>query len=143
MADRRKRLHYYPGCTLKEKTTHLDDSTRISMEILGYNLKEPENWTCCGAEFPLNEEKIMGLAAPARILRQVEIEGGDKVFTVCSFCFNVLKRTNIALAEDPLKHKRINAYLKDDIKINHITKEKTTGFPEYNGDMLCVCTGKK
>ena len=127
------KLHYYPGCTLKDKTTNLDDSTRAAMEVLGYELVEPENWTCCGAEFPLTEEKIIGLAAPTRILRQVQIEGGDKVVTTCAFCFNVLKRTNEALLKDPLKHKRINAYLKDDIKIEHLTKEKTTGFQEYNG----------
>jgi len=135
MENKKVKLHYYPGCTLKEKTTNLDDSTRKSMEILGYELIEPENWTCCGAEFPLNEEKIIGLAAPARILRQVKIEGEDKVFTVCSFCFNVLKRTNEALLTDPLKYKRVNAYLKDDIKINHETKDKTTEFPEYEGDV--------
>lgn len=127
------RLHYYPGCTLKEKTTNLDDSTRAAMEVLGYELVEPENWTCCGAEFPLTEEKIVGLAAPTRILRQVELEGGDKVVTTCSFCFNVLKRTNEALLQDPLKHKRINTYLRDDIKIEPLTKKKTTDFPEYSG----------
>ena len=74
----------------------------------------------------------VGLAAPARILRQVELEGGDKVITTCAFCFNVLKRTNEALLKDPLKHKRINAYLRDDIKIDPVTKERTTGFSEYN-----------
>jgi len=127
------KVHYYPGCTLKEKTTNLDNSTYAAMKILGYELVEPENWSCCGAEFPLTEEKIIGLAAPARILRQVEIEGGDTIFTVCSFCFNVLKRTNQAILSDPLKYKRINAYLKDDIKIDHKTKNKTTNFQEYSG----------
>ncbi len=127
------KLHYYPGCTLKDKTTNLDDSTRAAMEVLGYELVEPANWTCCGAEFPLTEEKIIGLAAPTRILRQVGMEGGDKVVTTCAFCFNVLKRTNEALLKDPLKHKRINTYLKDDIHIEPLTKEKTTGFQEYSG----------
>ena len=129
------KLHYYPGCTLKEKTTNLDDSTREAMTVLGYELIEPENWTCCGAEYPLSEEKISGLTAPARILRQVEIEKGDKVVTTCAFCFNVLKRTNHALVTDPLKHKRINAFLKDDIAIDPQTKKRTTNFPEYNGDV--------
>lgn len=127
------KIHYYPGCTLKDKTTNLDDSTREAMKVLNYELVEPEGWTCCGAEYPLTEEKIVGLAAPTRILRQVEEEGGDKVITTCSFCFNVLKRTNEALLTDPLKHKRINAYLQDDIKIEQMSKEKTTHFSEYNG----------
>lgn len=127
------KLHYYPGCTLKEKTTNLDESTHAAMEVLGYELVEPEGWTCCGAEFPLTDEKIVGLAAPTRILRQVEMEGGDKVVTTCAFCFNVLKRTNEALLKDPLKRKRMNTYLRDDIKIDELTKEKTTNFPDYSG----------
>jgi len=135
MENERTKLHYYPGCTVKEKTTNLDDTTHAAMEILGYDLVEPEGWTCCGAEFPLSEEKIIGLTAPARILRQVEMEGGDKVVTTCAFCFNVLKRTNEAILKDPLKKKRINAYLKDDIKIEPLTKVKTTNFSEYNGNV--------
>jgi heterodisulfide reductase subunit B len=70
------KLHYYPGCTLKDKTTNLDDSTHAVMEKLGVELVEPANWTCCGAEFPLSEEKIAGLTAPTLILRQVELEVG-------------------------------------------------------------------
>jgi len=131
-------VHYYPGCTLKEKAVNLENSTIASMKILGCDLQEPRGWTCCGAEYPLSEEKIAGLAAPARILRQVEAEGGTKVTTTCAFCYNVLKRTNYALKTDPLKHKRINAFLKDDIAIDHDTKEKTTGFPPYHGNVSVV-----
>ena len=132
------KIHYYPGCTLKEKATNLDDSTRLAMEILGYRLVEPENWTCCGAEFPLTEEKIVGLTAPVRILRQVKAEGGEKVMTTCAFCYNVLKRSNKAMLDDPLKHRRVNAFLRDDIKIDPRTKARTTDFPEYNGDVEVV-----
>jgi len=132
------KVHYYPGCTLKEKAVNLEESTVNAMKILGVDLVEPQGWTCCGAEFPLSEEKIVGLAAPARILRQVESEGGDRVTTTCAFCYNVLKRTNYALQNDPLKHKRINAFLRDDINIDHETKEKTTGFAPYHGDVAVV-----
>jgi heterodisulfide reductase subunit B len=129
------KLHYYPGCTLKEKTAGLDMSTREAMKKLDVELVEPEGWTCCGAEYPLTEEKIVGLAAPIRVLRQVREEGGDVLVTTCSFCYAVLKRANKAVQDDPMKHKRINAYLRDDIKINALTKEKTTGLGDYNGDV--------
>jgi len=129
------KVHYYPGCTLKEKTTALDVSTREAMKCLDIELVEPEGWTCCGAEYPLTEEKIVGLAAPLRVLRQVREENGDFVITTCSFCYAVLKRANKAIKDDPLKHKRVNAYLRDDIKINALTKEKTTGFEDYNGEV--------
>ena len=59
-----RRYHYYPGCTLKTKTTNLDLSTREALKLLDVELVEPDGWTCCGAEYPLTEEKIVGLAAP-------------------------------------------------------------------------------
>jgi heterodisulfide reductase subunit B len=129
------KIHYYPGCTLKQKTTALDVSTREAMKRLDIELVEPEGWSCCGAEYPLTEERIVGLAAPVRILRQVRDEGGDVLVTTCSFCFAVLKRADKALRDDPLKRKRINAFLRDDIKIDAVTKERTTGFEDYNGEV--------
>ncbi|MGZ5477985.1 MAG: CoB--CoM heterodisulfide reductase iron-sulfur subunit B family protein [Candidatus Aminicenantales bacterium] len=129
------KLHYYPGCTLKQKTTALDISTREAMRRLDIELVEPEGWTCCGAEYPLTEEKIVGLAAPIRTLRQVREEGGDVVVTTCSFCYSVLKRANKAIQDDPLKRKRVNAYLRDDIQIDPLTKERTTDFADYNGEV--------
>lgn len=129
------RLHYYPGCTLKEKTTNLDLSTREAMKRLDIELVEPDGWTCCGAEYPLTEEKIVGLAAPIRVLRQVRDEGGDILVTSCAFCYAVLKRANKAHRDDPIKRKRVNAYLHDDIKIDRWTKEKTTGFEDYDGEV--------
>jgi heterodisulfide reductase subunit B len=129
------KLHYYPGCTLKQKSTALDISTREAMKRLDVELVEPEGWSCCGAEFPLTEEKIAGLAAPIRTLRQVRDEGGDVVVTTCSFCFAVLKRANKAIRDDPMKRKRINAFLRDDIRIEPLTKERTTDFEDYNGEV--------
>ncbi len=110
-------------------------STREAMKRLDIELVEPDGWTCCGAEYPLTEEKIVGLAAPIRVLRQVRDEGGDILVTTCSFCYAVLKRANKAHRDDPIKHKRINAFLHDDIKIDRWTKEKTTGFEDYDGEV--------
>jgi heterodisulfide reductase subunit B len=129
------RLHYYPGCTLKEKTTNLDLSTREAMKRLDIELVEPDGWTCCGAEYPLTEEKIVGLAAPIRVLRQVRDEGGDILVTTCSFCYAVFKRASKAHRDDPIKQKRVNAFLHDDIKIDRWTKERTTGFEDYEGEV--------
>lgn len=129
------KLHYYPGCTLKEKSPGLDVPTREAMKRLDIELVEPDGWTCCGAEYPLTEEKISGLAAPIRVLRQVRDEGGDILVTTCAFCYAVLKRSNRAIQQDPLKRKRINAFLRDDIHIDPLTKVRTTNFADYNGEV--------
>lgn len=129
------KLHYYPGCTLKEKAANLDRSTREAMKRLDIELVEPADWNCCGAEYPLTEEKIVGLAAPVRVLRDVRDDGGEALVMTCSFCYAVFKRANKAMQDDPLKRRRINAYLRDDIRIDPLTKAKTTGFAEYRGEV--------
>ncbi len=132
------KLHYYPGCTLKEKATHLDRTTREAMSRLDVELIEPAGWNCCGAEYPLTEEKIVGLTAPIRVLRDVRDDGGEVIVTTCSFCYAVFKRANKAVRDDPLKRKRINAFLRDDIRIEPLTKAKTTGFADYEGEVQVV-----
>ena len=70
-----QRISYYPGCALKERSSHLDVSARIAMEKLGIELDEIDQWTCCGAVPPASEERIMNLVAPVRILRKLRDAG--------------------------------------------------------------------
>jgi len=44
---------YFPGCTLYTKAKNLDQTARDCSHLLGFELKEMKNWTCCGATFPL------------------------------------------------------------------------------------------
>lgn len=128
------RVSYYPGCTLKDKTTNLDDSTKAAAEILGIELAELPNWTCCGATHPLTEEKIINLVAQIRILSDVRAEGNDRVTTTCAFCYNTLKRANKAIINDPIKRQRMNAFLRDDKRIPEYDKETVYDFKDYNGE---------
>jgi heterodisulfide reductase subunit B len=57
-------------------------------------LAELSRWTCCGTAFPLARDNYMGMVAAARILAGVAGEGESRLLTVCSFCYNVLKRVN-------------------------------------------------
>jgi len=126
-------IPYYPGCTLKIKAMALDQSTVAAFGALGVSLKELPRWTCCGAVYPLTAKKIAGLAAPIRILREAKMMGSDTVVTACAFCYNVLKRANKDFAADPLRKKRINAYLADDVRVDEATGEKIREWPEYAG----------
>jgi heterodisulfide reductase subunit B len=108
------RLSYYPGCTLKDRTTNLGDPTLQAARILGLDLVELTTWTCCGATYPLTDEKIVNLVPQIRILRDVRQEGNDRVTTTCSFCYNSLKRANRAVREDPITRRRLNAFLDDE-----------------------------
>ena len=39
---------YYPGCTLKAKGKDLDLYAKKCAEVLGVEMKEIEEWQCCG-----------------------------------------------------------------------------------------------
>lgn len=105
---------YYPGCTLKDRTSQLEIAALASAKKLGIQLEEMPNWTCCGAVYPVSETRIMNLVAPIRILKEVAEAGDDKLVTICDFCYNVLKRANLAIQRDDVKRARVNLFLSDD-----------------------------
>lgn len=111
------RVTYYPGCTLYTKAKNLGELAKASAQILGIEMEELENWTCCQAAFPLVSDNVMGLISPSRIIINAEKEG-DKLTTLCSFCYNVLKRTNDVLKNDPEKRAKICEFLEEEYKGN-------------------------
>ena len=131
------KISYYPGCTLKDKTTNLDDSTKASAEKLGIQLEELENWTCCGATYPLTEEKIANVIPQIRILTNARKAGFERVTTTCAFCYSTLKRANRALTMDPLRRKRINAFLRED-QPSRPYLDQGPIFHDYNGEVSVV-----
>lgn len=100
-------ISYYPGCTLNTVAKGFDTSTRQSARILGIELKELSQWNCCGAVFPLTPDNIIGLAGAVKVLSNAEKEG-ERVATLCSFCYNVLKRTKVALDRDDERRKVVS-----------------------------------
>ncbi|MBC7186630.1 MAG: hypothetical protein H5U38_06310, partial [Calditrichaeota bacterium] len=131
------KLSYYPGCTLKDKTPHLDTTTKAAASRLGIELQEPEPWTCCGATYPLTEEKIANLVPQIRILRNVRQAGNRQVTTTCAFCYSTLKRANRAIALDPLRRQRVNAFLRDDEPVRPY-KDALPAPADYAGEVEVV-----
>jgi heterodisulfide reductase subunit B len=111
-------LSYYPGCTLKTKAKNFEDSAIASMAALGINLKEIPRWNCCGAVYSLADDDLIHQLAPIRDLIRVKEQGRDKVVTLCSFCFNTLKRANLLMRNDAEKRKTLNSFMDDEIEYN-------------------------
>jgi len=113
---------YFPGCTLYTKAKNLDQTARECSRLLGFELKELPNWTCCGATFPLSTDNIMALLPPSRILARAR-EQGTTLTTLCAICFNVIKRTNRLIQNDSEKREKINNFIEmnyqGDLKILH------------------------
>lgn len=106
-------IPYFPGCTLYTKAKGLDSSTRESLAALGLELAELPEWTCCGTVFPLAQDNYMGMVAAARILANAAKQEDGRLVTVCSFCYNVLKRVNYAIKNNEEARMKLNNYLEE------------------------------
>jgi heterodisulfide reductase subunit B len=107
------KIPYYPGCTLNTVASAFDASARASAAIIGFEMAELAEWNCCGATFPLTPDNIIALTAPAKVLSNAAKEG-DTLTTLCSVCYNVLKRTNKVIRDDKEKRAIINTFMDDD-----------------------------
>lgn len=105
------KISYYPGCTLRTKAKHLDDTARACALALGVEMEEIENWQCCGAVYPMGTDEIATKLSAVRALDSAKHNGG-KLLTLCSACHNVIKRTNNDMATNEDICTRANNYLK-------------------------------
>ncbi|MBE7415439.1 MAG: CoB--CoM heterodisulfide reductase iron-sulfur subunit B family protein [Deltaproteobacteria bacterium] len=107
------KIPYYPGCTLNTVAKQFDSSARDSALAVGFEMAELKQWNCCGATFPLAPDNLMGLTAPAKVLSGARKEG-DTLTTLCSVCYNVLKRTNSVIRESKEKRGVVNGFIEEE-----------------------------
>jgi heterodisulfide reductase subunit B len=101
---------YFPGCTLNTTAKGFDNALRASTGILGLELVELPEWNCCGATFPLLVDNVLDLAGPARVLVAGR-EAGERLAVACTTCYNVLRRTNLALAVDDGMREKLSFFI--------------------------------
>jgi heterodisulfide reductase subunit B len=109
------KINFYPGCTLKTKAKNLEEAAINAMQILGVEMEEIERWNCCGAVYSLTDDDLIHQVAPVRDLIRVKEQGGDKLITVCSMCYNTLARTNLLMQKDEEKRDTINRFMDEEI----------------------------
>lgn len=141
-------IPYYPGCTLNTVAKDFDAAARMSLKQLGIQLAELPQWNCCGASFPLTPNNLIGLAGPMNVLIRSQ-EAGGTVSTLCSFCYNTLKRTNQTLKDDDAKRSVLNDFLKSDyaaqVKVLHLLEvlRDVLGFDKLKAAVTRPLTGLK
>jgi len=139
---------YYPGCTLYTKAKNFDRTARNCSLLFGFELKELNNWVCCGAAFPLATDNLMALLPPARILANAR-EEGTTLTILCSVCFNVIKRTNRLLQKDSEKRDKINNFIEKnyqgDLRILHYLEllKQDIGFSQLKEKVKTPLLGLK
>lgn len=108
-------LGYYPGCTVRAQND--DGFEKQSMAILqafDIDVRELEEWECCGAVYPLTTDEYVPLLSSVRALQRTKEEGREGLLTLCSACYHVLKRVNYRMNNDPEAKERVENYLQSE-----------------------------
>ncbi len=91
-------IGYYPGCSLHGTGRELDMSIKALAEVAGVELKEIEDWNCCGASAAHNLNHDLAVALPYRNLALAEEQGLSEILAPCAACFSRMKGTTVRLA---------------------------------------------
>ncbi|MBN1612987.1 MAG: CoB--CoM heterodisulfide reductase iron-sulfur subunit B family protein [Deltaproteobacteria bacterium] len=93
------KVSYYPGCSLHGTAKEYDQSVRAVSQALGIELKEIDDWSCCGATSAHSTNFKLSIALPARNLMAAEKDAMD-VMIPCAACFNRFKTAEHYLKKD-------------------------------------------
>ena len=110
-------VSYYPGCSLEGIAREYGESVAAVARILGIDLKELDDWTCCGAASAHATDNMLALALPARNLETADKTGLDLVVP-CAACYSRLKNADKAMRAG-MKIEGINDRYKGDFSIKH------------------------
>ena len=114
-------MDYYAGCTLKTKAKNYESAAYASLEALDVSLVELPRWNCCGAVYSLTADDLAHQLAPVRNLIRAREQGADELVTLCSFCYNTLKRANLLMEQDEEKRHALNSFMEEE--------------PDYQGEV--------
>ncbi|MBU2610886.1 MAG: CoB--CoM heterodisulfide reductase iron-sulfur subunit B family protein [Chloroflexi bacterium] len=118
-----KQYAYYPGCSLESLGKNYHTSALEVSRELGLELKELEDWNCCGATayFPVDE--LLAYTLVSRNLAIAEKSGLQDFVAPCSACYKNAYFTNSYLQKDADLAEHINYALEaDNLHVNGTMK---------------------
>ena len=103
----------YPGCSMEGSARAYAESLKAVSGPLGINLKEIEDWNCCGATEYLGVSTTPAYALIARNLAIAAKEASDTHTLVapCSACYLNLAKADHNMGEKPALGLRVNEAL--------------------------------
>ena len=103
----------YPGCSMETSARAYYDSLKAIAKPIGLNLKEIEDWNCCGATEYLGISLTPAYSLIARNLALAEAaaNGTRKLVAPCSACYLNLTKADHYMKEQPKLGRRVNEAL--------------------------------
>lgn len=96
---------YFPGCSLGSTAKEYDATVRALAASFGVELKEIEDWNCCGATPAAAVSEEVSLALPWCNLAQAEQMGLSAVLSPCPACHSHMCSSHEAASESTLANR--------------------------------------
>ncbi len=140
-------IAYYPGCSLHASSELYDIQCKLVFGRLGLELKEIEDWNCCGATAASKTNEFLSIALPARNLGIADATGLSEIVIPCSSCYSRTLVSQKKLASDPTLRDSVNAELgkkvQGRIKVSSILEVLKPRTVEIAGKTVKKLTGLK
>jgi heterodisulfide reductase subunit B len=104
-------IAYYPGCSLHSSSALYDVQCREVLGRLGVDLKEIDDWNCCGATSAAKTNDYLSIALPARNLGIADACGLEEMMIPCASCYSRTLIAQKTLETDKDLRDKINADL--------------------------------
>lgn len=124
-----KKYSLFTGCLIPSKFPFIEKASRSVLEVLGINLEEIAQTSCCPNQMAVkSSNEDLWYALSARNLCLAEKNGHD-ILTLCNGCYDTLKTVNSALKSDDKFREKVNKMLsefklefKGTIDVKHIVQ---------------------
>lgn len=84
------KVSYYPGCSLEGTAREYAESIAAVSRVLGIELQELPDWTCCGSSSAHVTDDMLAVALSARNL-EIADRAGMNLVVPCAACYQRLK----------------------------------------------------
>jgi len=109
-------IAYYPGCSLHASSQLYDIQNKLVFKKLNVDLREIEDWNCCGATSASKTNDFLSVALPARNLGIADATGLSEILIPCSSCYSRTLVSQRRLQEDTPLRDTINEELSHKVK---------------------------
>ena len=105
------KYHYFPGCSLKGLGRAYEESLLPVMRQLGVELREIEDWNCCGATVYMTSDQTSACVLNARNIALAERSGPEDILAPCNACYLALNKARHSMAESPAMRQTVDQAL--------------------------------
>lgn len=98
---------YFPGCSLKGMAIEYEMSVKADAQILGIELTEVPDWTCCGASAAHAVDSQLAIDLAQKNIDQAKKLGKTTMTTPCPACFSRLRVAQMASGDESMAIKSL------------------------------------